>query len=146
MSSTRLKSWSKVPQEARPVFGKVASKSTKPWRNNNLGFLLVETGYSCVSSKSVTHTIAVAAAASQESLHYHVCNRSEGGTNTDHCGRRGWRQMTKTKFTWKITVIWFSCTLWQDLQFIYCHRFLYNILFYLCDGNKTFVSGFRRWM
>lgn len=124
MSSTRLKSWSKVPQEANPVFGKVASKSTKPWRNNNLGFLLVETGHSCVSSKSVSHTIAVAAAASQESLHYHVCSHSGGGSNTDHCSRGGWHQMTKTTFTWNITVIWYSCTLWQVLQFIYYHHFL----------------------
>ena len=125
MSSIRLKSWSKVPQEASPVFGKVASKSTKPWRNNNLGFLLVETGHSCVSSKSVTHTIAVAAAASQESLHYHVCSHSGGGSNTDHCGRGGCRQMTETTFTWKRTFIWFSCILWQSYNslppfLVYC--------------------------
>lgn len=144
MSSTRLKSWSKVPQEASPVFGKVASKSNKPWRNNNLGFLLVETGHSCVSSKSVSHTIAVAAAASQESLHYHVCSHSGGGSNTDHCGRGGWRQMTKTTFTLNITVIWFSCTLWQISQFIYYHSFL-DIALFDCMFRTKYLFQMLHW-
>lgn len=96
MSSARLKSWSKYHKRQAPVFGKVASKSTKPWRNNNLGFLLVKTGHSCVSSKSVTPLLLLMQLG-KSPCHYHVCNHSRGGSTTDLDGGGGWRQMVKTK-------------------------------------------------
>jgi hypothetical protein len=113
MSSARLKSWSQVPQEARPVFGKVASKSNKPWRNNKASFLLAETGHSCMSSKSVTPQLLLEELAKSPCL-YHVCNDSGGGSIAEQGNRGGWRQMTKTAlhlkdnsyFTFMLFVRW----------------------------------------